>query len=65
MRLSVKALAYKGDSKSVQLQPGKIRDVRWPTDSGWYDLEVTSDHDPKFRCRVTGRVDHPGKPVTA
>ena len=65
MRLSVKALAYKGDSKSVQLQPGKSRDVRWPTDSGWYDLEVTSDHDPKFRCRVTGRVDHPGKPVTA
>lgn len=65
LRLTVKSLSYEGDSRPVPLPKGKSRDVRWPTDAGWFDVEVTSSHDPKFRLRVTGRTDHPGKSVTA
>lgn len=65
LRLTVTPLAYKGSAKSVKLKPGQSRAVPWPTDHGWYDVEVTCEDDPTFRRRITGRIDHPSTPLTA
>ena len=29
----------------------------WPTDSGWYDVEVTTDDDPTYRRRLSGHLE--------
>lgn len=49
----------------VHLRPGEQREVRWTTDQGWYDLEITALEEPGFSRRLAGKVEN-GKPgVTA
>ncbi|NYH87857.1 phospholipase C [Actinopolymorpha rutila] len=31
--------------------------VDWPTDDGWYDIEVQAVEDPTFRRRLVGRIE--------
>lgn len=54
--LTVRPLAYRGEPLPVRLTPGGARDLAWPTDAGWYDVEVVCAEDHAFRRRVTGRV---------
>lgn len=63
--LAVRPLAYSGGAVTVPLAPGVSRELAWPTDRGWYDLEVTAAEDAGFRRRVTGRVSTGGPGVTA
>ncbi|RJQ77749.1 phospholipase C, phosphocholine-specific [Pseudonocardiaceae bacterium YIM PH 21723] len=57
----VRALGFGSQSDTVTLQPWQEKVLQWPTDEGWYDVEVTCDQDPSFRRRITGRVEN-GKP---
>ncbi len=29
----------------------------WPTDQGWYDVEVTTAEDPTYRRRLSGHLE--------
>jgi phospholipase C len=55
--LLVKPLAYKGDARRVRVSAGRTVELTWPTDKGWYDLQVTAVEDSAFRRRLTGRVE--------
>lgn len=57
--------AYEGGKRSVKVRAGSEAEVPWPLDHGWFDVEVTCENDPTFIRRVTGRIDHPSKPLTA
>ncbi|EQD83882.1 hypothetical protein N599_22980 [Saccharopolyspora erythraea D] len=43
---------------------GGAQTVEWPTDQGWYDVEVTAAQDRTFRRRITGRVENGAAGVT-
>lgn len=57
VELTVRPLGYAGDERRVALPPGGSQPIAWPTDHGWYDVEVTAVGDGAFRRRVTGHVD--------
>jgi len=59
--LQVKARGYLTRTVRVELRGKQTRAVTWPTDHGWYDVEVTSAEDTTYRRRLTGRVEN-GRP---
>lgn len=63
--LRLRPLAYAGKPQRMTLGPGGRRELTWPTDHGWYDVEVTAAGDDTFRRRVTGRVETGRATVTA
>ncbi|MEV4644824.1 phosphocholine-specific phospholipase C [Saccharopolyspora sp. NPDC049357] len=63
--LRARALGYAPDeSEDVRVPAGGVAGLDWPTDQGWYDVEVTTAQDPSFRRRVTGRVENGAPGVT-
>ncbi|WP_337587609.1 phospholipase domain-containing protein [Actinopolymorpha alba] len=61
--LLVKSLAYRrGDPQRIRVGAGRTIELTWPTEKGWYDLQVTAIEDPTFRRRLTGRVET-GRPT--
>lgn len=63
--LRARAIGYAPDeSEDVQVPAGGVAGLDWPTDQGWYDVEVTTAQDPSFRRRVTGRVENGAPGVT-
>jgi phospholipase C len=60
--LRVHALRYLARTSTVRLRAGQRRTLKWGTDCGWYDLEVTG---PDFRRRLTGRVEDGRPGITA
>ncbi|SDI21536.1 phospholipase C [Actinokineospora alba] len=63
--LTLTAARYGTSSRTVTLAAGASTSVVWPTDGGWYDVEVTAAQDPTFRRRLTGRVEDGAPGVTA
>ncbi|MFC0628315.1 phosphocholine-specific phospholipase C [Kribbella deserti] len=53
----VKALDFGRKNQQIELRGRQTRAVTWPTDQGWYDLEVTSPQDPSYRRRLTGHLE--------
>jgi phospholipase C len=49
----------------VRVPAGAHRAITWPTDRGWYDVEVTAPQDATFRRRLTGRLETGRPTVTA
>lgn len=62
VRLVVTPLAYRGRRTEVTVRPGRPVELTWPTDAGWYDVEVTCPDDPAFARTLTGRVET-GRPT--
>ncbi len=56
---------YGGERRTVKVPAGATRAITWPTDHGWYDVEVTAVEDDTFRRRLTGRVETGRPTVTA
>jgi phospholipase C len=44
-----------------QVRGKQTRELSWPTDHGWYDVEVTAAEDTSYRRRLTGHLET-GKP---
>jgi phospholipase C len=61
--LTVKLIArnYTSKTTTVELRGKQSRPMFWPTDSGWYDVEVTTPDDPAYRRRLIGHLET-GKP---
>lgn len=57
VRLVLRPLAHAGTSRTVDLPAHGSTGLTWPTDHGWFDVEVTCAQDAAFRRRVTGHVD--------
>jgi phospholipase C len=65
VELTVRALAHGERVRTVRVRAGGQVEVAWPTDHGWYDVEVTATQDAAFRRRLTGRVETGRATVTA
>ena len=59
--LRLRALGYGREEREVRLAAGGAESLQWPTDQGWYDVEVSTPQDRSFRRRATGRVEN-GEP---
>jgi len=63
--LTLTARHYAGGLRTVTVPAGGHRTLTWPTDHGWYDVEVTAAGDDTFRRRLTGRIETGRPTVTA
>ncbi|TCC51231.1 phospholipase C, phosphocholine-specific [Kribbella capetownensis] len=59
--VKLKARGYGSKTVTVELRGKQSRSLSWPTDHGWYDVEVTSPDDTSYRRRLTGHLEI-GKP---
>lgn len=63
--LQLRALGYApGLSREVKVPASGAHTLEWPTDHGWYDVEVTTTQDQTFRRRITGRIENGAPGVT-
>ncbi|MFI0470189.1 phosphocholine-specific phospholipase C [Saccharopolyspora sp. 5N102] len=63
--LRLRALGYTpGAKREIRLPAGGSNTVEWPTDQGWYDVEVTTPQDKAFGRRATGRIENGAPGVT-
>jgi len=61
LTLKVKARGYGSKTDTVELRGKQTRTFPWPTDHGWYDVEVTVAEDTSYRRRLTGHLES-GRP---
>jgi phospholipase C len=57
LSVKLKARGYRGKTTHQELRGRQTRKVTWPTDEGWYDVEITVAEDPTYRRRLTGHVE--------
>ncbi|SDR84683.1 phosphocholine-specific phospholipase C [Actinopolymorpha singaporensis] len=55
--LRLRALDHGDADRTLRLSARQRRMLEWPTDDGWYDIEVQAAEDPTFRRRLAGRVE--------
>ncbi|GAB4588929.1 phosphocholine-specific phospholipase C [Nocardia sp. IFM 10818] len=48
---------YFGTRRAVEIASGGSHRIQWPTERGWYDVEITAPDDPHFYRRITGRIE--------
>lgn len=60
--LRLRSVGYTVHEEQVRVAAGGAQPLEWPTDQGWYDVEVTTPQDKTFCRRITGRAEngHPG-----
>jgi len=63
LSVKLKALGYGSRTINQDLRARQTRTVSWPTDQGWYDVEITAAEDPTYRRRLTGHLES-GRPST-
>ncbi|TDW94351.1 phospholipase C [Kribbella pratensis] len=61
LTVKLKARGYGSKTTTVELRGKQSRPMFWPTDGGWYDVEVTTPDDPTYRRRLSGHLET-GKP---
>ncbi|MCI2420485.1 phospholipase C, phosphocholine-specific [Saccharopolyspora sp. K220] len=59
--LRLRSLGYTTHEEQVRVAAGGAQPLEWPSDRGWYDVEVTTSQDTSFRRRITGRAEN-GEP---
>ncbi|GAA0605391.1 phospholipase C, phosphocholine-specific [Kribbella sandramycini] len=57
LTLKLKARGYGSKAVTVTLRGKQSREVPWPTDTGWYDVEVTVVEDTTYRRRLSGHLE--------
>ena len=57
LTLKVKARGYGSKAAVIELRGKQTRSLPWPTDHGWYDVEVTVVEDTTYRRRLTGHLE--------
>ena len=61
LTLKVKSRGYGSKKVAIELRGKQTRSLPWPTDRGWYDVEVTVAEDTTYRRRLTGHLES-GRP---
>ncbi|MFD7158734.1 phosphocholine-specific phospholipase C [Kribbella sp. NPDC059898] len=61
LTVKLKARDYTEKATTLELRGKQSCPLFWPTDHGWYDVEVTTPDDPTYRRRLTGHLET-GKP---
>jgi phospholipase C len=61
LTVRVKARGYGSKTVTIELRGKQTSSLPWPTDHGWYDVEVTTIDDTSYRRRLTGHLET-GKP---
>jgi phospholipase C len=64
LTVKLKSKGYGSRSLTQNLRGKQSKVLDWPTDKGWYDLELTVVEDPTYRRRLTGHVETPHPSVT-
>ena len=61
LTVKVNALGYGSKTVTIELRGKQTRSLSWPTDHGWYDVEVTTPDDTSYRRRLPGHLEtgHP------
>jgi phospholipase C len=57
LSVKLKARGYGSRTINQDLRGKQTRGITWPTDHGWYDVEITAVEDPTYRRRLTGHVE--------
>ncbi|WP_405065652.1 phospholipase C, phosphocholine-specific [Kribbella sp. NBC_01510] len=57
LTVKVNALGYGSKTVTIELRGKQTRSLSWPTDHGWYDVEVTTTDDTSYRRRLTGHLE--------
>ncbi|GAA3089960.1 phospholipase C [Kribbella aluminosa] len=61
LTVKLKATGYGSKTTTLELRGKQSRPLFWPTDHGWYDVEVTTPDDPTYRRRLAAHLET-GKP---
>ncbi|MER5390605.1 phospholipase C, phosphocholine-specific [Saccharopolyspora sp. NPDC002686] len=59
--LRLRSVGYTVHEEQVRVAAGGAQPLDWPTDQGWYDVEITTSQDQTYRRRITGRAEN-GQP---
>ena len=54
--LRLRSLGYVVHEQQVRIAAGGAQPLQWPSDQGWYDVEITTPQDTTYRRRITGRA---------
>jgi phospholipase C len=61
LTVKLKSRGYGSKTTTIELRGKQTTPLSWPTDHGWYDVEVTSPDDTTYRRRLSGHLET-GKP---
>ncbi|WUJ68545.1 phospholipase C, phosphocholine-specific [Kribbella soli] len=61
LTVKLKSRGYGSKATTIELRGKQTSPIFWPTDHGWYDVEVTSPDDTTYRRRLSGHLET-GKP---
>ncbi|GAA0959301.1 phospholipase C, phosphocholine-specific [Kribbella koreensis] len=64
LTVKLKARGYGSRTINQDVRGKQTRSLTWPTDRGWYDLEVTTAEDATFRRRLSGHVETGAPSIT-
>ena len=64
LSVKLKARGYGSRTINQDVRGKQTRALTWPTDHGWYDVEVTTAEDPTYRRRLTGHLENGSPSVT-
>jgi phospholipase C len=65
LSVKLKARGYGSRTINQDLRGKQTRGITWPTDQGWYDVEITAVQDPTYRRRLTGHAETGAPSITA
>jgi phospholipase C len=64
LTVKLKARGYGSRTISQDVRGKQTRSLTWPTDHGWYDVEITTTEDPTYRRRLSGHLETGAPSVT-
>ncbi|WBQ02805.1 phosphocholine-specific phospholipase C [Kribbella sp. CA-293567] len=64
LSVKLKARGYGSRTINQDVRGKQTRSLSWPTDQGWYDVEVTTAEDTTYRRRLTGHLENGAPGVT-
>jgi phospholipase C len=64
LSVKLKSRGFGARTINQDVRGRQTRTLTWPTDQGWYDLEVTTAEDPTYRRRLTGHLESGTPSVT-
>ncbi|MEU4197653.1 phosphocholine-specific phospholipase C [Kribbella sp. NPDC026611] len=61
LTVKLKSRGYTSRTTTLELRGKQSKTITWPTDHGWYDVEVTTLEDTTYRRRLAGHLEN-GRP---